>query len=123
MAEKAATDIPVDSYRSDLDFEEWIELFETAVEVATKPPDEPRKLALYKKWLPIKLDDQTRMIFSSCDKTQAWKDLKEELKKLLVTPEEKYNWRSGRVQIKWDGRENFHVLATRVKRAVDKYEE
>ena len=125
MTEEAATDIPVDPYSADLDFDEWVETFETAVEVATNPADDARKHALCKKWLPIKLDNATRKIYHNCDTADAvtWGELKTELKRLLVSPEEKYNWRSGRLQVTWDGKESFHALGTRVTRAVDKFED
>ena len=125
MTERAATNIPVDPYTSDLDFDEWVGTFEMAVEVATNPADEDRKHALCKKWLPIKLDDRTKKIYHNCNTGAAvtWGDLKAELKRLLVSPEEKYNWRSGRLQVTWDGKESFHALGTRVTRAVDKFED
>ena len=125
MTERAATNIPVDPYTADLDFDEWVETFEAAVEVATNPADVDRKHVLCKKWLPIKLDDRTRKIYNNCAKGDAvtWTALKAELKRLLVSPEEKYNWRSGRIQVVWDGKESFHALGTRVTRMVDKHED
>ena len=123
MAERAASNIPVEIFRPALDdFDEWIGMFESAVELATNPQSDDRKYELCMNWLPIKLDDATRMIHSNCS-SETWIDLKTELKSLLVTPEERYNWRSGRNRIVWDGRESFHVLATRIKRSVDRHDE
>ena len=122
MTEKATNNIPVEPFRPDIDdFDEWIALFESGVVLATNATGD-RRAALFKEWLPIKLDDQTRMILRTCTKT-TWSELKEELKGLLVDPQAKYNWRSGRLRIIWDGRESFHIYGMRVKRAVDKYED
>ena len=119
--ERTTNNIPVETFRPEMDdFDEWIGLFEGAVCLATNPQTGPRKHALFKEWLPIKLDDSTRMIYSNCDKAAEWDPLKNELKKLLVDPQDRYNWRTGRSKIVWDGKESFHVLGTRVKRNVDK---
>ena len=122
-SERATNNIPVEEFRPDFhDFKEWIERFETAVDLATNASTDARKHALYKSWLPLRLDDATRMVYSSCDKTAGWDAIKTELRGLLITEEEKYNWRAGKKKIVWDGKENFHVLAARVKRTIDMYE-
>ena len=105
MAERAANNIPVEKFRPDLDdFDEWIGMFEKAVVLATNPADDDRKHELFKNWLPIKLDDATRMVHSGCSSAFS-ANLKKELKGLLVSPEEKYSWWSGRNRITWDGKE------------------
>ena len=122
-AESATNNIPIEEFRPDFhDFKEWIGRFETAVDLATNAGTDDRKHALYKSWLPLRLDDATRMVLSSCDTAAAWNALKTELRGLLITDEEKYNWRAGKKKIVWDGKENFHVLAARVKRTIDMYE-
>ena len=122
-AERATNNIPVEEFRPDFhDFKEWIDRFEKAVDLATNAGTDARKHALYKSWLPLRLDDSTRMLLGSCDTAAAWDALKTELRGLLITEEEKYNWRAGKKKIVWDGKENFHVLAARVKRTIDMYE-
>ena len=121
--ERATNDIPIEEFRPDFhDFKEWIGRFETAVDLATNAGTNARKHALYKSWLPLRVDDSTRMVLSSCNTTATWDALKTELRGLLITEEEKYNWRAGKKKITWDGKENFHVLAARVKRTIDMYE-
>ena len=122
-AEKAANSIPVDTFKFNVDdFDEWIDMFENAVILATNVTEEERKKDCFKRWLPLKLDAQARSIYGNCKKT-AWDDLKSEFKQLLVDPQERYNWRAGHSNIVWDGKESFHALGTRVKRKVDKYED
>ena len=45
-----------------------------------------------------------------------WGELVKELAKRFVIPQEKYEWRAGRLKITWDQNESFHVLAARVNR-------
>ena len=120
-AERPATSIPVDVFRSDHDdFGEWIQLFENAVVLATHAADD-RKHELFRQWLPIKLDTRARDVYRNCTK-EDWDDLKTEFRNLLIDPQEKYNWQARRTTIVWDGRESFHSLATRVKQSVNLYE-
>ena len=122
MAERPATSIPIESFRSDHDdFGEWIKLFESAVILATHATEEARKHDLFRQWLPIKLDARSRDVYGNCTK-EAWDELKTEFQNLLIDPQEKYNWQARRTTIAWDGRESFHSLATRVKRSVNLYE-
>ena len=122
--ERGTSHIPIEDFRADYhDPDEYLDRFEKAVELATNVSDKARKKALYKSWLPMKLDDATRMILSGCDQAADWDALKDEFKGFLVTPQDKYNWRAGLKRITWDGRESFHVLATRVKRTIDRYED
>ena len=124
MAERGASYIPIEDFRPDYhDPEEWLKRFEKAVELATNCQDEERLKKLYLAWLPMKLDDGTRLLLSGAANQDNWAELKKEFKGLLITPQDKYNWRSGRKRITWDGRENFHALAARVKRTIDRYED
>ena len=121
--DEPTSSIPVNAFNPETDdFQEWISLFEDAVVLATNVKNEARKKELFKTWLPLVLDDRTRMVFRKCEKTE-WNELVKELAKLLVDPQEKYEWRAGRLKITWDQTESFHVLAARVTRAINKYED
>ena len=121
--ERAAHSIPVNDFQSDREsFDDWVRLFEEAVGLATNAAAD-RKEPLYKRWLPLKLDTRSRELLKSCNQTATWAALKKELKNFLVDPQEKYNWQTNRVTPSWDGKESFHVLANKIKRLVDLYEE
>ena len=121
--DEPTSSIPVDAFNPETDdFQEWISLFEDAVVLATNVKNEARKKELFKTWLPLVLDERTRIIFRKCEKAD-WKELVKELAKLLVDPQERYEWRAGRLKITWDQTESFHVLAARVTRAINKYED
>ena len=121
--EEAACDIPINTFRPEIDdLDDWFSRYELAVVLATNETDDDQKIFLYKSWLPLKLDDSTRMLHSQCTST-TWAALKKELKDLLITPEERYNWRAGRKRIMWNGKDSFHVLAAKVKRSVDMYDD
>ena len=126
MAEKGASFIPIEDFRPDYhDPDEWLGRFEKAVVLATNCGDD-RKKELYVAWLPMKLNDATRLMMSdalSAATAATWANLKTQFKSLLITPQDKYNWRSRRKRITWDGQENFHALAARVKRTIDRYED
>ena len=118
--EDVTLDIPsFDSNRDD--FEEWIELFENAVSLAANAGEQDNLAPLYRKWLPLMLDSAARAALKQATSAE-WNDLKEEMVELLVDPQEKAKWQAKQITIKWDGRESIHALASRVKRAVDKYE-
>ena len=121
--DEPTSSIPVNAFNPETDdFQEWISLFEDAVVLATNVRNEARKKELFKTWLPLVLDERTRIIFRKCEKTE-WDELTKELAKLLVDPQERYEWRAGRLKITWDQTESFHVLAARVTRAINKYED
>ena len=123
MTERATNHIPIEDFQTGVDnFEHWIKLFEAAVVLSTNPQTEARKEALYKEWLPLKLDRAARSIYENKTKT-GWGDLKTELKGLFVDPQDKYNWKTQKDAIVWDGVESFHTLATRIKRAVDMFDD
>ena len=120
MGEKASSSIPVETFRPEVDdFDEWIVMFENAVVLACNPLNDARKKELWRMWLPYKLDDSTRMIYNNCVK-QVWAERKAEFRSLLRSPEEKYRWRAGHTRLVWDGEDSFHVLATKVKRTLDR---
>jgi hypothetical protein len=120
--DKATSTIPVETFRtSHDDFDEWILLFEQAVVLGTEVTDADRKVELWKSWLPYKLDDEARVILRSIT-TNVYAEVKADLRKLLIDPQEAYSWQTNRSTIQWDGKESFHSLAVRVQRAVDKYD-
>ena len=120
--EKAASSINIKDFKADTDdFEEWVELFEKAVKLATNVRDEATLHYLYIEWLPLKLDSAALAIHRQATKVR-WPELKDELIGLLVDPQEKYKWQAKLTTIKWDGKESFHTLASRVKAAVNKYD-
>ena len=122
--ERATSEIPIEEFDQDVhDPDEYFERLETAMELATGVTDADRKAVLLKKWLSMKLNAAARMILKSCDLTADWETLIAEFKSKLVTPQDKYNWRSRRKRITWDGVESFHVLAEKAKRTVDRYED
>ena len=122
MAERPACTLPIDDFCSDTDdFNSWVELFESAVKVAHPTADEAALEALNLMWLRLKLDDEARTIYGSATETE-WINVKKELKMLLVNPEERYSWLARRSTIMWDGKESLHALATRVQRAVNKFD-
>ena len=117
------------------DFEEYVDLFETAVNLATVAPTTAEKEKAYWQWLPLRLDKPARAILAQAKRqvqarAQAlnpprdatWPELKEELKVLLIDPQEEYKWHAKLMTIKWDGVESFHVLASRVISAVNKFD-
>ena len=122
--ERATRQIPIEDFDQEVhDPDEYFERFESAVGLATGVTEATRKGVLAKMWLPMKLNAAARMILRSCNNAAAWAALIAEFKSKLITPQDKYNWRSGKRKITWDGRESFHVLAERVKRTVDRYED
>ena len=120
MEERAANSIPVEQFETGKDFDEWIEMFESAVTVATKVTELARKVELFKIWLPLKLDEQARMAYKGCTSTR-WEDLKKELSEMLVDPSEKCAWRSGKKRIIWDGKQPLPLYAMSIKKAVQRF--
>ena len=95
------------------DFEEWSDLLESAITLATNATGDNHS-ALCKKWLPLKLDSPSRAIFKQSNREADWADLKAQLTSLLIDPQEKYKWQAKRTTVKWDGKESFHALASRI---------
>ena len=120
--ERAAHSIPITEFISGKDdFDEWVDLFQDAVKLATNAQNEARKHALYLEWLPLKLDDEARAVYRQCEGA-TWDDRKASMKDLMIDPQEIYKWKAKVGKVAWDGKESFHRLATRVKRAVDKFD-
>ena len=121
MGDRPAYQLAVSNFRSEVDdFDTWLGLFESAVKLAYNTADDATLHTHCKNWLSLKLDDEARTVYGNVvDAT--WIGIKKELKKLLVNPQDKYNWRARVRSIVWDGTESLHSLATRVKRNVDKY--
>ena len=121
---RPATSIPCNSFNSDVDhLPDFIPIFENACIVATNPSDD-KKESTFLQWFPLKLDKRARNLFNSINQAnKSWAAIWAELKELLIDPQERYNWKAKKSTIKWDGKETFHALETRVKRAVDLYED
>ena len=119
--EKPSATVNINAFDSSKDdFEKWVELFESAVKLATNTTgDRLHELCL--AWLPHKLDEAARSTREQAEKV-SWPELKEELMELLVDPQERYKWQARQIKIKWDGKESLHQLSTRVKRMVHKYD-
>ena len=127
--EKAASSINCKDFDSKYDdFERWISKFEKAVMLAsglrsTEADEAATLMLLYKQWLPLKLDETANSHLDNIDTTaDSWAVIKTKLVDLLIDPHEKMRWRARTSTIKWDGKESIHLLATRVVRAVDKYD-
>ena len=127
--EKAASSISVKDFDSNTDdFDEWIELFEDSVVLATNPQTLARRHELYLQWLKQKLDAPARAVLKQIPAGTAYasagdvKGVKEQLQELLIDPHAVYKWQAMKTKITWDQKESFQELATRVKRAVDKYD-
>ena len=103
------------------DLSVWVKLFEDSVKLAYRDADEAAIGELCIQWLPFKLDEEARIIHGSVTKAK-WPEIKTELRNLLVDPQEAYNWKARHATIVWDGKESLHSLATRIKRAVDKFD-
>ena len=117
--EKSVNSLPVDKFKYGTDhFESWIKLFEAAIDIAYKGATADERLLACRQWLPLKLDEQARLVYSNVT-GNTWAEIKENLRKALIDPQEEYNWHAKKATIVWDGVESFQSLATRVKRAVD----
>ena len=128
MGDRPAHSLAVDRFDSSKDdFAVWIKMFEDAVILAHNVTDMTTLPALCKRWLTLKLDENARSVYANVkpvtpETPLTWDAIKEQLAQLLINPQEKYNWLSQRSNLKWDGKESFHALATRVKRNVDKFD-
>ena len=121
--ERGTSSIPCLDYDSSKDdFETWIEKFEYAVNVATNAPTLARRHQLYLQWLPLKLDNEARAILKQVPTGLTYEQTIARLKELLIDEVEIYKWKMLEKTIKWDGKESFQALATKVKNAVDRYE-
>ena len=103
------------------DFQSWVALFEKAIKLRHPSASNAEHQSLCMQWIPLKLDDTSRTISNNVTATE-WGPMKEEMGKLMVNPEDKYNWLARRDTITWDGKESLHALATRIKQKVDKFD-
>ena len=121
--EKPASSINCRDFNSETqDFDRWVSKFEKAVKLATNVRDDITLHYLYKEWLPLKLDDLASTYLEQIDDAEEWPAMKTQLSDLLVDPQKKLRWRARQWTITWDGKESMHALASRVTRAVDKYD-
>ena len=122
MAESMPYQLAVGNFQTDQDdFKDWVGLFEAAIELAYPSANAEARKGYCLRWLPLKLDTRARNIYQNVTEVD-WEDKKIELAKLLVNPEERYNWLARRTTIVWDGKESLHTLATRIVQAVNKYD-
>ena len=85
--ERPTSSIAVDKYRTGVDdFEEYGEILERGIKVATNVRDATELGLLCKDWLPLKLDAPALAILRQADRNADWPTLKEELIALLVEP-------------------------------------
>ena len=121
MGDRSVTSIPVDKFRSGVDhFDTWIKYFEDAIDITHPGVEAATRETLYRKWLPLKLDDKARLTHAGVT-GPSWAEFKTNFKEALKDPQEEYNWHARKVTIVWDGVESFQSLETRIKRAVDMY--
>ena len=121
--ERPTSSIAVDKFRSGVDdFEEYGDILERGIKVATNVQDPDELGLLCKDWLQLKLDAPALAIWRQANHNADWPTLKEELIALLVDPQEKYKWQARLTTIKWDQKESFHALASRIRRAVNKFD-
>ena len=122
VIERPSASLHIETFRHGTDeFDEWSNLLESAVSLATNATGD-NHAALCKMWLPLKLDSPSRAIYKQANKEASWADLKTELTKLLIDPQEKYKWQAKRSTLKWDGKESFHALASRIITKVALYD-
>ena len=125
--QRPAFPLACDKFNSEEDdFGDWVKLFEQAVTLAHNVTDEAEKKKLCLTWLMLSLDSRARAILSQVvpadPANPTWEETKSQLTTLLIDPHEKYNWKTGKTTIKWDGKESFHSLANRIQQNVDKFD-
>ena len=117
-----ATSLAVQNFTYGVDdFDTWVKLFEEAVALAhgVDAGEEMNKLCL--RWLPLKLDETSQAHHRDCKKT-TWAELKVQISKKLVDPQEKYDLYANRNPIRWDSKETFYQLATRIKQRINRHD-
>ena len=134
--EDGTSDIGVEHFKSGVDdFEEYVELFEAAVNLATRATSDAEKQQAYWEWLPLRLDKPARAILTRAkEQVQAqaqaldtprdatWSELREALKILLIDPQEERRWHMKLMTVEWDGIESLHAFASRVIMSVNKFD-
>ena len=115
-------ELSIENFSSERDdFESWVELFEHAIKLRYPSASDAEFKKWCTIWIELKLDNNSRTICKSVI-SKEWGPMKEEMGKLLVDPQEKYNWLARRGTIPWDGKESLHSLATRIRQKVDKFD-
>ena len=125
--QRPAFSLACDKFNSEEDnFGVWVKLFEQAVTLAHNVTDEAEKKKLCLTWIGLWLDRNARAVLSQVvpadPENPTWEETKSQLTTLLIDPHEKYNWKTGKTTIKWDGKESFHSLASRIQQNVDKFD-
>ena len=134
--EDGTSDIGVEHFKSGVDdFDEWVVLFESAVNLATMATTVAEKQTAYWEWLPLRMDKPARAMHAQAkNQVQAqaqaqnpprdatWPELRTALEALLIDPLEGHKWHAKLMTIKWDGIESLHVFASRVITAVNKFD-
>ena len=121
MARHGVSELPVREFKYGMDWDDYAEDLEEGIGLSHNVPAGDVRDGLCMKWIKLKMDDAAKAVLAEAE-SETWPDLKKELSQLLVDPQEKYDWLANRRQIKWDGKESFHQLAHRIKKAVDKYD-
>ena len=120
--QRCSSKIDIDKFRHGTDdFTEWVEELETVISLATNATGQNLDY-LCKKWLPIKLDQASKAIYKRVDANLSWDELKKALAEKLIDPHQEYMWQAMKYTVKWDGKESFHALASRVIQAVATYQ-
>ena len=79
MGDRPVTSLPVENFRSGVDhFDTWVKYFEDAIEITHSGADATAKEQLYKKWLPLKLDDKARLTHAGVTGAE-WAEIKSNL--------------------------------------------
>ena len=123
--EKAASSINCRDFDSTKnDFDRWVKKFEKAVKLATNVRDDAGLAYLYKEWLPLKLDEVASSHLEQIDVDgETWVNIKTKMCDFLVDPQLRLRWRARQYTITWDGKESMHTLASRVRHAVNIYDQ
>ena len=122
LPQRCSATIDIEKFKHGTDdFSEWVEDLESVISLATNATGDNLK-DLCKRWLPLKLDRAAKAIYKQVDGTLPWDGLKTALTKLMIDTNTKYAWQAMQYTIKWDGKESFYALASRVKLAVATYQ-
>ena len=114
--------VAIDKYKKGEDFASWAKRLDIAVGLAHsvgEPEQKDLRDKLCLQWLPLKIDEETFMVYEGV-KGRTWDEIRAEMITLLTDPQEKYDWFANRNPIIWDGKESFHSLASRIKRGAEK---
>ena len=124
MAQERPThSVPVEKFEleGDIEFDDWISLFENACRAATHAQGEEKEKKVFLEWLPLKMDTAALQLYNS-KKELTYPDIKKELSELFTDPHEAYRWKSDPKAYQWDGKESLNAVAAKVIRKVKKNE-